>query len=332
MTGQDSYPISANGLALHQQTYSDIDEQAACLSGYDQKYQQLSCGRFSGEFRTALFGERLGLYFERVNQVLDQWGAAPPDHYAVIFLMGDSAPCKINGEDFGVGDLAYFAPGGAFNTRSEAGTHFAVVSVERAYFEALARSCAPQFGDSLKTRGTSAIEHGSGRSAALRDMVNHAVDAAGNSADLAASSAALQGLQMSIGSLSAGYAAGQLFASPAHGRLVETCRFEIARKSRAFIHERRGVGVSVASLASRLGVSRRTLEYAFKAYFDQSPAAYIRSIQLNEVRRALIDAQNYERTIGDIAADWGIWHLSRFSQQYRRQFGELPSQTRGNQA
>ena len=40
-------------------------------------------------------------------------------------------------------------------------------------------------------------------------------------------------------------------------------------------------------------------------------------------------AQNgYHRTkVQDIAARWGFWHLGHFVTDYRRMFGELPSQT-----
>jgi AraC family ethanolamine operon transcriptional activator len=31
--------------------------------------------------------------------------------------------------------------------------------------------------------------------------------------------------------------------------------------------------------------------------------------------------------IGDVAARWGFWHFSQFSADYRRMFGELPSET-----
>jgi AraC family transcriptional regulator, ethanolamine operon transcriptional activator len=55
------------------------------------------------------------------------------------------------------------------------------------------------------------------------------------------------------------------------------------------------------------------------------PLAYIRCLRLNEVRRLL--RSNSARPISCIAYDWGFSHLSQFAQDYRRQFGELPSET-----
>jgi AraC family ethanolamine operon transcriptional activator len=33
--------------------------------------------------------------------------------------------------------------------------------------------------------------------------------------------------------------------------------------------------------------------------------------------------------IADVANRWGFWHMGQFAADYRRQFGELPSETVG---
>jgi AraC family ethanolamine operon transcriptional activator len=47
-------------------------------------------------------------------------------------------------------------------------------------------------------------------------------------------------------------------------------------------------------------------------------------VRLNGVRREL---RSTAATVQDAAARWGFWHLGQFSRDYKRQFGELPSQT-----
>jgi AraC family ethanolamine operon transcriptional activator len=32
--------------------------------------------------------------------------------------------------------------------------------------------------------------------------------------------------------------------------------------------------------------------------------------------------------LNSFANNWGFWHMDRFAADYRRQFGELPSETR----
>lgn len=84
--------------------------------------------------------------------------------------------------------------------------------------------------------------------------------------------------------------------------------------------------VSVEDLCRATGVSRRTLEYAFRERFELSPKAYMLARRLDGVRAEL--RQNHDgQSITHTANQWGFNHLSRFAASYRRQFGELPSQT-----
>ncbi|WP_422038640.1 helix-turn-helix domain-containing protein [Roseibium sp.] len=55
---------------------------------------------------------------------------------------------------------------------------------------------------------------------------------------------------------------------------------------------------------------------------------YLRVLRLNRARRKVGDRAFSGQSIGDIAAEEGFWDWSRFTNYYRRQFGELPSETR----
>jgi AraC-like DNA-binding protein len=72
--------------------------------------------------------------------------------------------------------------------------------------------------------------------------------------------------------------------------------------------------------------SQRTLERAYREQFGITPKQYLNRIRLAGVHRALLNAEE-GRSIGDLAAHWGFWHLSQFAANYRAMFGELPSQT-----
>jgi AraC family ethanolamine operon transcriptional activator len=84
--------------------------------------------------------------------------------------------------------------------------------------------------------------------------------------------------------------------------------------------------LSVVDLCRTAGVSRRTLEYAFQERFGLSPKAYMLTRRLGEVR-AELRQDHAGQSITRIANQWGFDHLSRFAAMYRRQFGELPSET-----
>ena len=53
---------------------------------------------------------------------------------------------------------------------------------------------------------------------------------------------------------------------------------------------------------------------------------YMRTARYQKVREALSRAEP-EESVGDIAAKWGFSHMGRFSVEYRRRFGETPSET-----
>lgn len=84
--------------------------------------------------------------------------------------------------------------------------------------------------------------------------------------------------------------------------------------------------MSILDVCSRIGASRRKLNYCFQEVLGTTPVAYLRAIRLNGVRRELLDAAG-AGGVYDIAVRWGFWHFSQFSVDYKRQFGELPSHT-----
>nr|WP_211176734.1 AraC family transcriptional regulator [Pseudonocardia acidicola] len=79
---------------------------------------------------------------------------------------------------------------------------------------------------------------------------------------------------------------------------------------------------------ARVGcMSVRTLHASFQQAFGESPMAYLRRIRLDHVRAELTGGRDPDVRITDVAMRWGFFHPSRFAQQYRKRFGELPSAT-----
>jgi AraC family ethanolamine operon transcriptional activator len=88
-----------------------------------------------------------------------------------------------------------------------------------------------------------------------------------------------------------------------------------------------GEPLSLLDLCRELGVSERTLHYAFQEVRGLSPMAYFRAVRLNAVCQELKAATAGPATVGEIARRRGFWHGGEFAAAYRRLFGELPSQT-----
>jgi len=83
---------------------------------------------------------------------------------------------------------------------------------------------------------------------------------------------------------------------------------------------------SIAQLCGAVHVSERRLRNAFVDTFGMPPSTYFRHRALNKVRRQL-STEPGSAAVGVIALDAGFGNLGRFSSEYRRLFGELPSQT-----
>lgn len=98
-------------------------------------------------------------------------------------------------------------------------------------------------------------------------------------------------------------------------------------KARDFVLGHCDQVITVPQLCERLHVSRRTLQYCFEDVLDISPMQYLRVIRLNGARRHLRENLSDARTVRDVAADWGFWHFSQFSSDYRKLFGQSPSES-----
>jgi AraC-like DNA-binding protein/Flp pilus assembly protein TadD len=80
------------------------------------------------------------------------------------------------------------------------------------------------------------------------------------------------------------------------------------------------------TLADVAGVRPRTLEAHFRQFVGMTPLAWARRMQLARAREQLLSAAP-EMTVTGVALASGFCQLGRFAGEYRRCFGELPSQT-----
>ena len=69
-----------------------------------------------------------------------------------------------------------------------------------------------------------------------------------------------------------------------------------------------------------------SLQTSFQEVLGISPLAYLRTLRLNGARRMLLRGEP-TMMVRDAVETWGFWHFSRFSEEYRQLFGELPSWT-----
>jgi AraC family ethanolamine operon transcriptional activator len=104
-------------------------------------------------------------------------------------------------------------------------------------------------------------------------------------------------------------------------------RHEIAREAHAYLMEHIDQPPTLAELCEAISVNERTLLGGFREAYGESPKAYLRNARLMKARRDLLRSGSRKTTVTEIAARWSFSHYGRFAADYRRLFGEPPSQT-----
>jgi adenylate cyclase len=84
--------------------------------------------------------------------------------------------------------------------------------------------------------------------------------------------------------------------------------------------------LATGEIAAAAGMSERSLRRQFQRFTRQSPIAYHRHMRLEAARHSLCD-NNAKADITTAAGMHGFSHLSHFTGQYLRRYGELPSAT-----
>ncbi len=84
---------------------------------------------------------------------------------------------------------------------------------------------------------------------------------------------------------------------------------------------------TISQLCRYSGISERTLEYAFLEKFQVTPKDYIKATRLNKIRVELLRNNSKDCKISNIALFNGFWHMGQFAADYKKWFGELPSET-----
>ena len=85
--------------------------------------------------------------------------------------------------------------------------------------------------------------------------------------------------------------------------------------------------IHINDLCQVLGVSYRKLYEAFMLTRGESPALYLKRRRLMMAHQVLSNAGSEAPLVKTVALDHGFWHFGNFSQDYRKLFGETPSET-----
>lgn len=291
----------------------DFDEQATLLEGWHQHYAQLSSGHFEGSIVELLFDE-ITLFAESTSHALFQRGKLEGGMCAVGIPLRVNEAGTFCGETMRVGTAHIFSGMNGFEFYSPPRLVMGgIVAPESALPEWL--------------RGKPSNEH-----SRLKPVAQEVMASAGQFLSMVfvfckQRPALLQSenfrRQLRSGVLCCLMDILEDGEHPEAAGMTPQKRWNLVRQAREMLHDARDTGLDIEQLCRELGVSRRTLQYSFQEQVGMNPVAYLRTQRLNGVRQMLKQGQN----VTDAATAWGFWHFGHFSQEYKKLFGELPSDT-----
>ena len=121
--------------------------------------------------------------------------------------------------------------------------------------------------------------------------------------------------------------AGRHQFSDALARPAEAVRYGRLAPVVTYMEQNADQALTPQELAKVGCMSVRTLHASFQQTFGESCMSYLRRVRLDHVRAELLRSDPTEVRVTEVAMRWGFLHQSRFAQQYRDRFGELPSST-----
>ncbi|WP_068636781.1 AraC family transcriptional regulator [Thauera butanivorans] len=94
-----------------------------------------------------------------------------------------------------------------------------------------------------------------------------------------------------------------------------------------YIEEHADEPITIVDLAEHAGVSSRSIFNGFRRFRNTSPMLYLKEVRMRRVNEELKNLSPSATTVTAVAYKWGFTHLGHFTTDYKRRFGESPSQT-----
>jgi len=306
---------------LHQQ-FRDFEAFCENARHWDLDYYQLDRGDFSSEL--LMFGNTTTLFTRaRLGRRLLQKGAPPSGLVTFGLLANPDISIHWRNLDIYGDKLLIFPPGGELQSISQPDFDVFTLSLSE---ETLNRTChsleLPDFRKLVD--GNEAFNCHPESMLLLRKWLHNTALGLANSPPAADRSKRIQQLEEEF--------ARRLVVTLAESR-DPVYQPAMRKRDRAlkiavdFIVESDIPVTSVKELCSIAHVSERTLEYAFRERFGQSPKTFTLTHRLNNVRKMLILADPDANRIYEISGQQGFFHMGQFTSDYKRLFAELPSET-----
>ena len=300
----------------------DPDELAGGFRGWELRCRQLGGGSFRGQVKFLQLG---GTQIIRAsgNRRLQAQGSLPPGSFGFAPVLPRNAGAIWRGRRCAKGQVVTIDPGQQADHITAADYEFVGLTVDGDFF----RECAAVLGGfdpDERLAGRLAVTSSPACCRALTTHLEELLDRVEARPDLFVQPQTRQAVEVEC----VRRVVAVIAQSTGGDRTAcwSSNRERLVRRADDSMGACLGGPLSLLDLCRELGVSERTLHYAFQEVRGLSPMAYFRACRLNAVRQELKTAPA-TATVHEIARRWGFGHTGEFAAAYRRLFGELPSQT-----
>ena len=302
----------------------DVDDQAQALDGWQQRYEQLSAGRFEGHAWQLVMDEGM-LLREHTNRHLREQITPPPGHLVLAIPLAVMPGSTFGGRPLDRESLLIFGADDEYDLVSTGELDLIGLSIHRDMLAGLAPSKVEWLERAqhvrnlgLSTDSASAIRHML-LAVTSQTEADGALDHLGHQGQAAELLTATLTQTVILAMHSEDRHHAQAIPRRADSRL------KVVKRAIAYMRAHLQDDIGVPEICAAAYASRRSLQYCFEEFMQTTPQAYLRALRLNEARRAL--KLHGDRPITMIASDWGFSSASHFTKHYKQMFDELPSAT-----
>jgi len=308
---------------IHRLESRDFLEMEQALGGWDHRYQQVTPGRFRGGLLLTQT-DSLGIFRNRWERAIHYQGTPPEGTVALVITLAQSGDGHWMGEPATVDDVIV-------QPRRAAGEYISASLWDSVVFTIPEVDLRERVADITRADPTDMLQ---------RPRLAHLSPELGAEIRKASTSylhAAAQSLVDPDASLLLSEMAQSTTELLTHALVSSRLTPELpgsTRRQRQLIaacakrcNDRQDQPVRIEDLAHDLGVSERTLRYAFQVVTGAPPLTFLKRQRLNQAYRALLKADPAMTQVKGVALAHGFGHFGQFAHDYKHLFGEKPSQT-----
>ena len=314
----------ASNYALARKRFDDFEEFATAIRAWDLDFRQLDRGRSSPEF-TQVMGPDMHFTYARFDRHYHQQGSTPAGMRTFALLEDTVSGVHWFGREVTSSSLVCFPASRELEAVSRPDFNVYTISVSKDLLaetvltiglsdldktirkEDRVVNCDPTLLQAIRRKLREILDYSLHNSLSINHPdVKHILET-----ELPA--LILEALTVSL--------------DVNNFKPVQWKKQQAIKKAHEYLREFDNDSISISALCQFANVSLRTLEYAFKEYYGVTPKNYLTAMRLSSVRKELRKNHSQSTSITDIANQWDFWHMGQFAADYKRLFGELPSET-----